>query len=214
VAWRAYGGPLLLFGILTFVEGYVPTQWYPFVYFVKVCAVTAALAVAGTVREIIPSRDVLGRAFLVGLFVFVAWITIDKWVPYPHLGERVAFDPFTALTPPRWHAAVFLIVRFYGLALVVPVMEELFMRSFLLRYLTDPDFARVPIGAFSTTAFWIVAGLSAMSHPEWLVAAVASCAYALLLKRSGSLFAAVAAHALTNAALGTYVVLTGDWQFW
>lgn len=211
--WWIYAGPFVLFGVLTFIEGHVPVHLYPLVYALKVCAVTVSLAIAGAVRrDITPSVRVLAPSFLVGVLVFVAWVGIDKWVPYLHLGERVGFDPFSAL--PRGWAAVFLAVRFYGLVLMVPVMEELFMRSFLLRYLTNPDFRRVPLGSFSWSAFWIVAALSAASHPEWLVAVVASCAYGLLLRRTRSLFAAVVAHASTNAALGVYVVVTGDWKYW
>jgi hypothetical protein len=34
------------------------------------------------------------------------------------------------------------------------------------------------------------------------------------LRRTGSLFATVMAHAVTNAALGIYVLLSHDWQYW
>jgi CAAX prenyl protease-like protein len=97
---------------------------------------------------------------------------------------------------------------------IVPVMEELFWRSFLIRYLTNQDFTAIPIGRFSMTAFWLVAGASGLAHPEWLVAVVASAAYSWLLKHTGSLFATVVAHAVTNAALGVYVLLSRDWQYW
>ncbi|MEN3336417.1 MAG: protease family protein [Acidobacteriota bacterium] len=214
-AWWEYGGPFVLFGVLTMLEGYVPIRWYPVVYAVKVFAVTASLVWAGAAaRDITPSSRGLATSVLIGLAVCAAWVIVDTWVPYPHLGARVGFNPFASLTHPSWAAGVFLAVRFYGLTLVVPVMEELFMRSFLLRYFTNPDVREVPIGAFSTGAFWIVAALSALSHPEWLVAIIASAVYALLLKRTRSLFHAVVAHATTNAALGIYVVLTGNWKFW
>ena len=90
----------------------------------------------------------------------------------------------------------------------------LFLRSFVLRYVTVPDFMRVPIGEYSQTAFWAVAGLSALAHPEWLVAIVASVAYTLLLRQTRSLFACVVAHAVTNCALGVYVLATGAYQYW
>jgi CAAX prenyl protease-like protein len=214
-AWWEYGGPFVLFGVLTMLEGYVSTRWYPVVYAVKVAAVTASLVWAGTAaRDITPTSRGLATSVLIGLAVCAAWVIVDTWVTYPHLGARIGFNPFAALTHPSWAAGVFLAVRFYGLALVVPVMEELFMRSFLLRYFTNPDIRQVPIGTFSTSAFWIVAGLSALSHPEWLVAIIASAVYALLLKGTRSVFQAVVAHATTNAALGLYVVLTGEWRFW
>jgi CAAX prenyl protease-like protein len=93
-------------------------------------------------------------------------------------------------------------------------MEEIFWRSFLLRYLTNPDFQRLKVGTFSASALWVMVAASALAHPEWLVAAAASLAYAFWLRRTGSLFGVIVAHATTNAALGGYVLVTGDWQYW
>jgi membrane protease YdiL (CAAX protease family) len=55
---------------------------------------------------------------------------------------------------------------------------------------------------------------SALSHPEWLVAVIASLAYGLWIRRTRSLFGAIVAHATTNGALGAYVLATGEWQYW
>lgn len=214
-AWWAYGGPFAVFGLLTMLEGRVGPQHYPLVYLVKVCAVTLALAVSGAARrDISPSARALPLAIAVGLAMFTAWVGIDTWVPYPHIGTRTGFNPFQSLAGSGWPVPAFLAVRCYGLVLMVPVMEELFMRSFLLRYFTNPRVDQVAMGEFTAGAFAIVAALSALSHPEWLVAAIASAVYALLLRRTRSLFAVVVAHAVTNAALGIYVVTTGTWRYW
>lgn len=214
-AWWVYGGPFALFGALTMLEGHLPARHYPLAYLVKVCVVSAALVAAGAARrDISTSRRVLLPACLAGLAVFAIWIGVDRWVPYPHIGSRVGFNPFAALAHPAWAASAFLAVRFYGLVIMVPVMEELFMRSFLLRYFTNPRFSEVPMGTYSAGAFAIVAALSAASHPEWLVAALAAAAYAGVLTATRSLFAVVAAHAVTNLALGVYVVTTGEWRYW
>ena len=153
-------------------------------------------------------------AVIVGGAVFAAWVGIDKWVPYPHLGTRVGFNPFASLDH-RSVAAAFVVVRLYGLCLLVPVMEELFWRSFLLRYLTTSEnFKSLPVGAFSWSAFWLVALFFGIVHPEWLPAVITACAYALLLRQTKSLFAVVVAHAVTNGALGIYILLSHDWQYW
>jgi hypothetical protein len=55
---------------------------------------------------------------------------------------------------------------------------------------------------------------SALAHPEWLVAVLASLAYAFWLRRTRSLFGTIVAHATTNAALGAYVLYKGAWQYW
>jgi CAAX prenyl protease-like protein len=129
------------------------------------------------------------------------------------LSVRVAFNPFSAIDS-TYLRGLFLACRFYGLVIMVPVMEELFWRSFALRYLTDADFTKIPVGAFSWTAFAMVAVAFGISHPEWLVAIIAACAYALLLRWTQSLFACVVAHSVTNLALGIYVIAAEDWMYW
>jgi CAAX prenyl protease-like protein len=109
----------------------------------------------------------------------------------------------------------FLALRFYGLVLMVPVMEEVFWRSFLLRFATDlDDFKRVPIGTFSTTAFFVSSAMFAAAHSEWLVAFICAAAYAYLYRVTRSLFACIVAHSVTNLALGIYILITGDWKYW
>ena len=209
-----YCVPLALFGVFTEIEGRVSLSVYPYVYVAKLCAVMLALAVyRSTLRDLRPSRRVVAPALLVGLAVFAEWVWLDKWLPYPHIGSRVGFNPFAGLQSGPGLAA-FLVARFWGLVVIVPVMEELFWRSFLIRYLTTQDFTAIPIGQFSALAFWLVAGFSGLAHPEWLVAVVASAAYSWLLRHTGSLFATVMAHAVTNAVLGLYVLASQDWQYW
>jgi CAAX prenyl protease-like protein len=208
-----YWLPMVLFGALTFAESYVDPAWFPLAYILKAVLVTAALvrlrrpytAFRYDRRLILPSVGI-------GLLVFALWVWIDKVVPYPHFGSRSAFDP-TPLQGSAWWP-VFLAVRLYGLALMVPVMEEIFWRSFLLRYLTRTDFESLPVGTFSAFALMVMLAASAVAHPEWLVAVLASLAYAVWLRRSRSLFGAILAHSTTNAALGAYVLRTGEWQYW
>ena len=56
--------------------------------------------------------------------------------------------------------------------------------------------------------------LSAVAHPEWLVAAIASALFAWLLHHTRSLFAVIVSHAVANAALGGYIVIRGQWHYW
>jgi uncharacterized protein len=210
----AYAAPIVVFAVLTALEGVLPAGVYPAFYIVKVAAVTAALVYfRGPLGDIRPSWDVVPLGVAVGLVVFAEWVILDRLVSYPHLGTRVGYNPFTAIADValRW---AFLVARFYGLVLVVPVMEELFWRSFLLRYATTADFASLTVGQFSWTAFWIVVALSAVAHPEWLVAAIASALFAWLLHHTRSLFAVIVSHAVANAALGGYIVIRGQWQYW
>ena len=205
---------MVTFMVLTAVESSAPKEYYVWLYLVKVVVVTAVLVAFRTPwKDIRPKANFVIPAVLVGLVVFGEWILLDKAIPYPHLGDRTSLDPFTAIQVPALRL-VFLTARFYGLVFMVPVMEELFWRSFLLRYLTDSDFTKLPVGVFSWESFFLVAVAFGLAHSEWLVAIICAGAYALLLKRTKSLFACIVAHGTTNLALGVYVLLTHDWAYW
>jgi hypothetical protein len=101
-------------------------------------------------------------------------------------------------------------------AAVVPVIEELFWRGWLMRWLIDSrNFEKVPIGTYQWAAFWLVAVLFAAEHgPYWEVGLLAGIAYNYWLTRTRNLADCILAHAVTNAALGIFVLGTGEWQYW
>jgi uncharacterized protein len=211
--WAPYVVPMVIFFAMGAVES-ISGSWYPLAYTLKLLLVTAALAACrATWRDVRSDARVLVPAVLVGLAVLAEWIALSAWIPYPRMGARVAYDPYTAISDPTQRVA-FVAVRLCGLALMVPLMEELFWRSFLLRALSSHDWREAPIGSFSWSAFWMVAVAFGGAHPEWLVAAICGIAYGLLLWRTRSVFACVVAHAVTNLGLGIYVLLTGAWAFW
>lgn len=99
-------------------------------------------------------------------------------------------------------------------ALLVPVMEELFWRGFLMRWLAQPAFEAVDPRRVGLRAVLVSTALFMLAHTLWLAAIVAGLAYALLYARTGRLWNAVIAHTVTNGALGVWVAATGNWQFW
>ena len=211
---RSYWLPFFIFALFTTIEGYLPVRLYPWAYTLKMVTITTVLLLnRRALLAIKPSWSGLKRALVVGIVVFVQWIVLDRVIPYPHIGSRTAFNPIELFSDNRT-LAVFLAIRLFGLIALVPVIEELFWRGFALRYFTDEDFESVPVGVFSTSAFWIVTLGSAATHPEWLVALIAFTLYAWLLKSTRSLFPVIVAHATSNAALGAYILVTHDWQYW
>jgi uncharacterized protein len=95
------------------------------------------------------------------------------------------------------------------------VLEELFWRAWLMRWLINTDFLRVPLGAYTPFAFWLTAILFASEHgPYWDVGLVAGVIYNWWMIRSKSVADCILAHATTNAALSGYVLTTGQWQYW
>ena len=161
-------------------------------------------------RQTLPDAREALLAVLVGLAVFALWIRLDA--PWMRVGVPSAdFVPLGADGTLAWPLVA---VRMAGAVLLVPVMEELFWRSFLMRWLHAPVFLGIAPPQVGVKAIVLSTFVFVLAHTLWLAAAIAGLAYALLYVKSGKLWAPVIAHAVTNAALGVWVVATGAWQFW
>ncbi|WP_045221318.1 CAAX prenyl protease-related protein [Desulfonatronum thioautotrophicum] len=146
----------------------------------------------------------------VGLLVFVLWINMD-WT-FGALTEPPGFNPQVFADDTL--RLVMILIRVFSAVVVVSIMEELFWRSFLLRYIINPRFAAVALGTFTLPSFLICAVLFGLAHHFILAGIMAGMAYALLLYRTKSLAQCILAHAVTNLALAIYVLQTGQWYFW
>jgi len=93
-------------------------------------------------------------------------------------------------------------------------MEELFWRSLVMRWIRNADFLSVAPRHAGAMAFIVSSALFASEHHQWLAGLIAGLAYAGTYMRTGNLWCAVIAHAVTNFVLGVWVVHTGQWQFW
>ena len=112
-------------------------------------------------------------------------------------------------------AYVFLAIRFLGLALIVPIIEEFFLRGFLMRFATQEKWWEVPFGTASRTALIVGTAVPMLMHPaELFAAAVWFSLVTWLMLRTKNIWDCVAAHAVTNLLLGIYVVTQHQWQLW
>ena len=107
-----------------------------------------------------------------------------------------------------------VLLRFFVLVAVVPVMEELFWRSFLMRWIDARDFLAADPRRASWRAFALSCALFASEHSLWFAGFVAGAAYAGLYRRSGNLWIPIVSHAVTNGALGIWILSTGNWGHW
>lgn len=222
--WLPYVAPMATFLVLTSLEDWLPKgsdgphpTYYPIFYACKI-AIVAVVCWLGrsTWADLRPWPDwkSLGLAIALGLLVTLMWVGLDGYYPiYGKVGSRAAFNP--GLMPPAGRIG-FLAVRMLGLVLVVPFFEELFWRSFVVRWIIDPDdFRKVPIGRVTPMAGAITAALFAVEHPaEWLPALLTGALWAWLLHQSKSVSACFVSHAVANLGLGVYVLSTGQWKYW
>ncbi|MBP6224532.1 MAG: CAAX prenyl protease-related protein [Rhizobacter sp.] len=161
-------------------------------------------------RQVLPSLRECLLGVGVGLVVFGLWINLAA--PWMQLGQPTAtFTPLDAQGQPIWPL---IIVRWVGAALIVPVMEELFWRSFLMRWFDNEIFEGVVPQLVGLRAIVLSTFVFMLAHTLWLAAIVAGLAYAWLYRRTGKLWVPVIAHAVTNGLLGIWVVMTGNWAFW
>jgi CAAX prenyl protease-like protein len=212
--------PFVLFMALLALRGSLPDdgsgridpRW---VYGIGVLLVGAALwwfrrdygELAAQMRP--DARETL-LAVAVGLAVFGLWITLDA--PWMTIGTPTAsFRPLDGAGTLDWPLVA---VRWIGAALMVPVMEELFWRSFLMRWIDRSSFETVMPQRTSAKAVILSTFVFTLAHTLWLASAIAGLAYAWLYIRTGKLWVPVVAHAVTNGVLGAWVVTTASWQFW
>jgi CAAX prenyl protease-like protein len=149
-------------------------------------------------------------ACAIGLLVFVLWINMH-WTLSAAV-EPEGFNP--ALLPGRNNQIVMTFFRIAGAVLVVPLMEELFWRSFLIRYIIDKHFDNVPMGTFTWVSFLLTVILFGLEHNFIYAGIMAGIFFNLVLYKTRSLAQCVLSHTVTNLALAIYVVYTGKWEFW
>lgn len=212
----AFTAPFVLYLVVLALErltGISPAVLHP----IRLGLVTAAILVFS--RPYLTSRPVVPIfSILLGIGVFVIWIGPDLLFHYRHsvifenslTGSAVSSIP-AALRSDR----IFLIVRTLSCSITVPILEELFWRGWLMRWMVDKNFIKVPLGWYVPSAFWTVAILFASEHgPYWEVGLAAGMLYNWWVIHTKNLTDCILAHAVTNACLSAYVLLTGLWSYW
>jgi uncharacterized protein len=163
-------------------------------------------------------RYALG-SIAVGLAVIAVWVAPDAlWPGYrTHwlFSNSLMGRAVTSLPAGYSESTMVLIFRTLRAVVLVPVIEELFWRGWLARWLINTDFEKVPIGQFERNSFLIGSALFALEHgPYWEVALLCGLVYNWWISRTKSLADAILAHAVSNAALSAYVIVGGHWEYW
>ena len=218
--------PFAIFIALTFLQdrcGEAARYW---IYFGKTIAGAGMLLAVW--RHITEAEWRLSwEAVVVGVAVFAMWVGLDGHYPSTQaLLEKLrlakpagadgaaAWNPNTAFGTGSVLAVFFIVVRVAGSSLVVPLLEEIFFRSFVYRFIAAKEFLAVPLGKFLPVPFIVTSLLFGFEHQQWLAGILCGCAYQGLVIWKGRLGDAVTAHGLTNFLLGLWVVWRGAWQFW
>lgn len=207
----------------------IPGEYYPLVYTIRIVATLGVLAWFWPVYRQFPWR-ISPLAVVVGVVGVVLWVGISSlgleqrlfdWLGPDNLltrwfggGGRAAYNPLAALADQPAVAYGFLAVRFLGLAALVPLLEEAFLRAFLMRYVMHDNWTEIPFGVVNRLAVGVGILLPTLYHPEMLAALVWFSLVTWLMVRTKNFWDCVVAHAVTNLLLGIYVVTAGAWELW
>jgi CAAX prenyl protease-like protein len=156
---------------------------------------------------------------LIGVAVFAIWIAPDLLIPgyrrHWLFDNAIVGSARGTLTPASHDNMGVLVLRTIRAVVIVPIVEELFWRAWLMRWMINPDFRKVPLGTYTPQSFWIVALLFASEHGSyWEVGLIAGIIYNWWMIRTKSLGDLILAHAITNACLSAYVIVAGKWEYW
>ena len=165
--------PMIVFLLLASFGGRFPESLAPAVFVAKVALPGGMLlyfALRGSYPELRgwnPTAGKIAGDVAIGLLGTLLWC--GPFLLFPSLRpEEPGFDP------EQLGASLVgftLLVRAIGYAGVTPFVEELFVRSWLLRYLAvlgeRKDFRKVPIGQFAWPSFVITTAYFVFSHMPW-----------------------------------------------
>lgn len=149
----------------------------------------------------------------------IPFVTSADTVVWEYLGlaERLeGFDPSFFKDQAIWYPlAIFM--RFVRMVVVVPLVEEIFWRSWLMRFVINPDnWRKVKFGTHSWKAYFISTIAFTIVHApvDWFACLIYGALTYWITVRTKSLWAPVAMHAMANLLLGIYTVQTEQWGFW
>jgi CAAX prenyl protease-like protein len=223
--WLPYFGPMIAFALVLQAGDYVPASATLGLMAARVLVPVAVFVYflrLGSYPELKGFSLTGGNLadIAVGLGVAALWMT--PYLLWPSLRPDPS-EAFAAGAAGEGLRTAMLALRFAGFVLVTPFIEELLVRSYLLReaevYNSTQSFRSIPVGKFAWTGFVVTLVWFTLTHLqwEWPVAAATCVIYNLWLYRRRHIGALILAHAVTNAALFAAVVWadgTGrDWWF-
>ena len=171
-------------------------------------------------RQVIDFRVNSGvLSVLVGIGVFFLWIGPDVLIPgyrqHWLFQNDIIGKAATSIEDAHLNDWLALSSRSFRAIVLVPIIEELFWRAWLMRWIIKPDFASLPLGTFSWTSMIVTAALFASEHgPFWDVGLVTGFIYNYWMVRTKSLGDCILMHAVTNACLCIYVIAFNRWEYW
>ncbi len=147
------------------------------------------------------------QPFAIGALVYAVWTALEA--AGFGTGTSVVAGGLAAM--PAGLAAAWLFFRAAGSVLVVPAVEELAFRGYLLRRLSRGASSGL---RFAWLPFLISSALFGVMHGRWLAGFLAGACYAWSMYRRDRVLDAFVSHAVTNGLIACEVLLLGHYGLW
>jgi hypothetical protein len=211
--------PFFVFLLLTSCQGSFGPESHFWVYLTK--CIVGAWMIWATWPLVSEMRWTISfEALLAGTLVFILWVAMD--VPYPKFSQPdESWNLYKHFGPASMMVWLFAGVRIAGSTLLVPMLEEVFYRSFLYRYILAPNWMFIEYNSFAVKPFLITSIVFGITHQHWLAGIICGMIYQFLVIRTNRVGDAITAHAVTNLLLGAWVITQGfgyakepQWHLW
>ena len=141
----------------------------------------------------------------------------DGWLKICGITERKeGFDPGLFQHPYAYWTS--LVLRFFRAAVIVALVEEIFWRGFIMRFVCDweGDYWKQKFGQHRWLSYIIVTGLFVIAHQsaDYPAAVIYGSLTYLLCVWSKNLGACVMMHGMANFLMGLYIMKTGNYGLW
>lgn len=211
--WAPYWAPMVSFLLVVELGGRLPESFAPIMLVLRVAAPLAFFvyfARCGAYPELRGARWGAGALADVAVGLLGAALWIAPFLIWGSLRpDEPGFDVAQLGPHGTWLSEA---LRFIGYACVTPFVEELFVRSWLIRYIdvaeTRRDFRSLPIAQFSWRSFIVVTLYFVFSHAswEWGVMFVWTMLTMGWFYHRKHLAPVVLVHAVTNGAIFAFVL--------
>jgi CAAX prenyl protease-like protein len=219
--WWPYVVPYLAFMLLSEVGARLPEAAEPWMLLAKP-GVVLGLILWFRARGRYPEWQGAGARIgwagglqdvAVGLALTVVWVAPFVWIPALRPEPGGEFDP--AMAGAAW-VPLILGLRLFGYALVTPLFEELFIRSFVMRvsevWDSERDFRDEPLARYTLRSLVVTTIIFTLGHVpwEWWVCVPWVVLSSLWFYYRKSLSAIMLVHGVTNAALLALAIWGGE----
>lgn len=138
---------------------------------------------------------------IAGVAIIAVWLLLERF-----------YSATEVFTPSN---SFILATKLIGMVLVAPFIEELFVRSFFIRFIINPDkWDKVKIGTYTLASFMLSVLFFGFSHGRWIAGLVVGILLNLWLYYKKDISSCIQAHMIANACLAIFAIYTQNWMIW